>query len=116
MGIVAYGYDPGHCDVLWQDAVHAFDNIVGHRDGGVEVGYHESGIDSCIGAAGSDDFGGLSAEDGDGAVEFGLDAVAVGLDLPPVVSGSVVGEIDEIAHGDYLTVRWKQAWRRSYLT
>ena len=52
-----------------------------------------------IGTSGSRHGDVLTQEKGKGVLEGCLHALAVGLHLPPVVVGAVVGEFDEIAQG-----------------
>ena len=93
--------DGEYTDARWKGAVEGSVEV-GWRDGngereGCDLG---EGVDSGVGAAGALREDGLAGDVVDGVSEGSLDGGEVGLDLPTVEGGSVVGEDDlPVRHG-----------------
>ena len=66
--------------------------------GEVEMGDHEAGMDAGVGSACGGEGDGLSEEGGEGGLHLFLNAHRVRLELPAVVGGAIVGEIDKCSH------------------
>ena len=83
----------------------------GDGDGEREGGDLGEGVDSGVGAAGALREDGLSGDALDGLGEGALHGGEIGLDLPAVVGGSVVGESGfPVRHGDVRTVSRVARW------
>ena len=98
------GFDGEDADAGWEGSVESAVEV-GGGDGDVERegGDLGEGVDAGVGAAGALRENGLAGDVADGVRESALNGGEVGLDLPAVVGGSIVGEGDlPVRHGDAL--------------
>ena len=95
------GFDGEDTDACGERAVEGSVKVGGGDwDGEGEGGDLGECVDSCVGAAGALGKNGFAGDAVDGVGEGALDGGEIGLDLPTVIGGSVVGE-DElpVRHG-----------------
>ena len=98
--IVADRLDAMDGNVGRHDAVEAVAHLLMvDRLGDIKVCSHVAGMDTRIGAPGSDDTDITAENERQAALKLALDGDGIGLYLPAVVAGAVVGEMDEISHG-----------------
>ena len=87
-------------DVAWQNSVQAIHQLVSfHRESfEVKMRCHIPGVHPGIGSSGSHHLYLFSEKDGEGALQFLLHRIGVGLNLPAVIIGSVVTKEYKISH------------------
>ena len=99
MRIRTYGLHTLHGNVGWKYAVELVSKALAiYLLLGIEVGNHLQGMHTSIGATGTRDRGILAQERGEGLGQGLLHGDAVGLYLPTVIVGAVVGKGDEMSH------------------
>ena len=100
MHIGGYGLQTCDGDVAGQ---HSIELIKPLREVGgrcaveVEMRYHHSGMHARVGASGGSHLDGLTKNQGECSLQFGLYGVPVGLNLPTVIGRSVVRKVNEVS-------------------
>ena len=99
MGIALHGLHPLHGYILWEETVE----LVGKAGTvnsllGIEVGNHLQGMNTGIGAPGTDNGGLFTQECGECLLQALLHGDAVGLYLPAMIGCAVIGKGDEKSH------------------
>jgi len=104
--ILAYASYRMECDIGREDAVELVAEAVGverRAIGGmmVEVRYHLPSVHARVGTPGSDYLRRGAQYRGECTLKLLLHGESVGLQLPTMVAGAVIFEVDEVAQGDY---------------
>ena len=63
----------------------------------VKMHHLRRGVHACVGASGGSHLDGLTKNQGECSLQFGLYGVTVGLNLPTVIGRSVVRKVNEVS-------------------